>query len=445
MDGTAIPRELTERAARFRTLVDRKRLLVLLDNAHSAEQVRPLLPGTSTCFVVVTSRESLAGLAAREGAQRIDLDRMSSGEAHRLLEERLGDRCHTDPGATTQLIERCAHLPLALRIAAERIRERPRRQIADLVAELADERARLDLLDSGGDPHASVRAVFSSSYHHLEPETARLFRLLGLHPGHDIEGHALTALTGSDDLRATRRWLDALARANLVDETTDHRYQLHDLLWTYAAELIETDTATERQAALARLFDYYLLTASRAASFIAPHELELPAQSASQITAVPTLSTYEAALQWLDVERTNLVRAVESAAGCDLPSYTTDLARAIFAYLDLGWYLDDAEQLHSTVLAAARDRGDPVAEGIALRGLGMVRFRLDRFAEAARYFEDSLALHEGAGEPVLQALTLNALGVLCGFTGRADDAVRHLRRSADLYREFGHRLPAQRP
>lgn len=444
VEGTVIPQELTERAALFRTLVDQKRLLIVLDNAHSPEHVRPLLPGTPTCFVVVTSRDSLAGLAAREGAQRINLDRLTTDEAHRLLTELLGNHSDADSAAMSQLIELCAHLPLALRITAERIRERPRRQLADLVTELADEQARLDLLDTG-DPHSSVRAVFSSSYRHLEPDTARLFRLLGLHPGHDIDAHALTALAGSDDLRATQRRLGTLVRANLVDETADHHFQLHDLLWAYAAELSETtDTAADRRAALARLFDYYLHTASVAASFIAPHERDLPAQAVSRV-AVPAFASYEAAVRWLDTERANLIRAAETAAAWNLPTYPTDFFLVLSWYLDLGWYLDDSRRLHTTALAVARERGDSVAEGLAIRGRGMVSFRLDRFADAARDFEDSLALHEAAGERTLQALTLNCLGALCGLVGPAEDAIRHLQRSADIYAELGHRWLSQRP
>ncbi|WP_158891636.1 AfsR/SARP family transcriptional regulator [Amycolatopsis anabasis] len=450
VDGAAIPQELTERAARFRTVIDRKNLLILLDNAHSAAQVRPLLPGTATCLVVVTSRDSLAGLVAREGAHRVTLDRMTAGEARNLLDELLGDRCDTEPEATAQLIEHCVRLPLALRIAAERVRERPH-HVAHLVAELADEQARLDLLDSGDDPDASVRAVFSASYRHLEPEAARLFRLFGVHPGHDLDAYALTALAGGDNPRTTRRLLDKLARAHLIDETADHRYVQHDLLATYAAELTETiDPPAERATAFARLLDYYLHTASRAVQFIAPdelelRELELPGVVGSPVTAAPNLSTYGTALRWLDVERANLIRAAEAAAARDLPAYTTGLSRVLSWYLDVGLYLDEAQQLHTKALDIAREQDDPVAEGIALRALGLVHLCAHRFAEAEQSFEESLALHERAGTRVFQATTLNHLGALCGFAGRVEEGIRHLRRSADLFREFGHRLMAQRP
>jgi DNA-binding SARP family transcriptional activator/Flp pilus assembly protein TadD len=434
MDATAIPQELSERAARFRTLVDQKRLLVVLDNARSADQVRPLVPGTPRSFVVVTSRDSLAGLAARDGAQRIDLDRMTTDEAQRLLKELLGDQ-----DGAQELIERCARLPLALRIAAERVRERPHRRISELIAELADEQAQLDLLDSG-DPHGSVRAVFSASYRHLEPEAARLFRLLGLHPSHDVDAYALTALLGSGDLRTTRQWLETLVRAHLVEETTGHRYHLHDLLRAYAAELsATTDTAIERRKALTRLLDYYVYTASVAANFIAPGG-PVP-QNRSGVTA-PPLSGYETAVRWLDAERVNLILVSEWAATSDLAGYTTDLATALAWYLDFGWYLDDAQGLYAKALVIARERGDVIAEGTALRALGLVQYRLGRFPEAQRYFEDALALN---GDADIQAGALACLGALHEFAGSTDDAIDCLHQASALLLAAGRRLLAQWP
>ncbi|MGY6651486.1 BTAD domain-containing putative transcriptional regulator [Amycolatopsis sp. TRM77291] len=445
MDSSAIPQELTERAARFRSVVDGKRLLILLDNAHSAAQVRPLLPGAPMCLVVVTSRDSLGGLVAREGAHRVCLGRMSFREARLLLVERLGDRCTEESAETTQLIERCVRLPLALRIAAERLREHPD-HLAALVTELDDEHARLDLLDSGDDPDASVRAVFFSSYRNLAPETARLFRMFGVHPGHDVDAYALTALAGNGDLRTTRRLLDTLVRANLVDVTDEHRYVLHDLLATYAAELAGTiDTATERVSALARLLDYYLYTAAMAVRFIVPNGLEISELTVNaDVTAAPNLSSYDAALRWLDAERTNLLRAA-AAAKRDLPAYTTSLSRVLSWYFDAGMYLDEAWQLQANALDTAREHGDLVAEGISLRTFGLVSLCAHRFDDAARYFEDSLALHQKAGAPLFQAATLHHFGALCGFAGRVEEGIGHLLRSAELFHELGHRLMEQWP
>lgn len=444
VDGTGIPHGLSERSARFRSLLDQKRVLVVLDNVGTADQVRPLLPGTSSCFVLVTSRDSLSGLAAREGARRIDLDRMTVEEATGLLADLLPEP-HTDLEASERLIERCARLPLALRIAAERIKERRGHRLADLVDELADEQTRLDALDVG-DVHASVRAVFSWSYHQLPADAARLFRCCGLHRGHDIDRYALTALLGNDDIAATGRLLDTLVRANLLDETTEHRYQLHDLLWTYATELTErVDTETEREAALRRLLDYYLHTASTAMRQIAPYEEELWEPVASPLSAAPDLPDYEAGFAWLDAERSNLVRAAISAAASGLPSYAIRLSAVLWLYLDLGWHLDDGEHLHRTALAVARDRGEAVAEAFASRALGMLSYRTSQHVEAERYLEAALGLQDRAGAWLAKAETLNALGALYGHVGRIDEAIQHLEKSVELHRSLGSQVLVQRP
>lgn len=272
VDASAIPSDPRERASLFRTVIAHRRMLIVLDNAHDADQVRPLLPGASTCLVLITSRNSLSGLAAREGAHRLDLSRMTDCEAYQLLQNLLGDRCDADPAATRRLIERCARLPLALRIAAERVRAHPRRAVADLLPDLADEQGILDVLEMHDDPQTSVRAVFAASYRHLEPGAARLFRLIGLHPGQDIDYDAASVLTG-DDLRTTRRSLTLLAQAHLIEEGADRGYRPHDLIRAYAVELAESiETSADRLAALTRLVDYYHNTTSRATSRVAAVE-----------------------------------------------------------------------------------------------------------------------------------------------------------------------------
>ncbi|HEU5107262.1 MAG TPA: BTAD domain-containing putative transcriptional regulator, partial [Micromonosporaceae bacterium] len=195
--GAEIPLDTDERAARYRTAIAGRRMLVLLDNAASAEQVRPLLPGTASAVVLVTSRDTLSGLVAAHGAQRLELDRLPLAEAVALLHRLLGERVDTEWEGATALAEACARLPLALRVAADLAATRPGTTLAGLVAELSDERRRLDLLDAGGDARAAVRAVFSWSYQHLAPDARRAFRLLGLQPGPDIDAHAAAALLGS--------------------------------------------------------------------------------------------------------------------------------------------------------------------------------------------------------------------------------------------------------
>ncbi|MEV6543565.1 tetratricopeptide repeat protein [Streptomyces sp. NPDC051665] len=210
-----IPPAPDDRAARYRTEVADRRMLIVLDNAATVEQVRPLLPGTGSCSVLVTSRDSLAGLVAREGAQRLDLDLLPADAARTLLRRLIGPRAEAEPAAVDALAAQCARLPLALRVAAELAAARPCTPLTELVGELADQQRRLYLLDAEGDPRAAVVTVFSWSLRQLPAEAARTFRLLGLHPGPDLDAHATAALTGSA-IPDARRALEVLARAHLV-------------------------------------------------------------------------------------------------------------------------------------------------------------------------------------------------------------------------------------
>jgi DNA-binding SARP family transcriptional activator len=272
-----IPAGTQERALLYRSLLAGRRVLVLLDNARDAEQVRPLLPGSPSCVVVVTSRDALAGLVASDGAHRLDLDALSPGEAVGLLRALIGERVDADPAAAAALAGHCARLPLALRVAAERAaavsRDVP---LAVLAGELADRQRRLDLLDAAEDPRTAVREVFSWSVRYLDDGAARAFRLLGLHPGTGFDAYDVAALTGST-LRHAGRLLDRLARAYLVQWAGPGRYGMHDLLRAYAAEqAAERDSEAGRRAALTRLFDHYLATAAAAAGTLYPADTDRP-------------------------------------------------------------------------------------------------------------------------------------------------------------------------
>src|SRR5271170_6084446 len=260
--GQEIPAEEHDRAAQYRSLLAGRRVLVILDNASEAEQVRPLLPGSSTCVVLVTSRDSLAGLVARDGAARLDLDLLPEGDAVNLLRALIGGRVDAEPEAAQALAARCCRLPLALRVAAEFAAARSGASLTDLVDELADQQQRLALLDAGGDPRTAVRAVFSWSYRHLDASAARAFRLLGLHPGPDFDLYAAAALTGAT-VAETGRLLHMLADAHLIQAAGRSRYGIHDLLRAYARGLAaDQDDDDEQRAALTRLFDHYLYTAA---------------------------------------------------------------------------------------------------------------------------------------------------------------------------------------
>ncbi len=433
LDATAIPENLDERAATFRTLVDQRRVLILLDNARSVEQVRPLLPAGPSCFTLVTSRDSLAGLVARHGAHRIGLDRFSPVDAVGLLRELLGTRAESEPAAVGVLAERCARLPLALRVTAELVRSRPGRLLGDLVDELADQQDALDLMDVDGDPHTAVRVVFSWSYQQLSPQVARVFRLFGPHPGHDVDAYAVAAMAGAG-LRETRRALDVLVRAHLVDQPSAGRYQPHDLLRAYAAELAETtDDSSERAAALTRLTDYYLATAAAAMDLIAPHEAAHRPEVAAPDIETPGLHTYEAALDWLAAERVNMLAATQRAE----PGKVITMSDTVWRYLNMAGYRDDAVELHTRALRAAQDLGDTAAEANARRVLAIALRWTGRTSAAMDHLERALDLYERVGDRWLRAATMNNLGNMHRVRGNLAAAADRFRHALALFDELG--------
>jgi DNA-binding SARP family transcriptional activator len=418
LDGPMIPEDLGERAARFRSLVDRKRVLVLIDNARTVDQVRPLLPGSTAGFALVTSRDALAGLVAREGAHRVGLERLPADEAVDLLRELLGARTDAEPDAAGALVERCARLPLALRVAAELVRARPGRPIAELAAELATRQDTLDLLDVDGDPHTAVRAVFSWSYRQLEPAAACVFRLLGVHPGHDVAEDAVAAMAEKEP-REARRVLDTLVRANLVDLMPGRRYQPHDLLRFYAAELAAADHTEEP---LARLFDYYLASACAAMDVIAPHE----ANRRPKTTGGRTFDSYETAIRWLDSERANLVAVTQHADD----HYVCGMSDALWRYMDIRGLHDDALVLHTRALRAAQALGDANAEANARVTFASTMFRAGHLSQALEHLELARDLFQRVGDRSREASTWNNIGIMYwrgGDLPKAADCFRHAR------------------
>jgi hypothetical protein len=275
VEAQRIPQSIEAQAALYRSLLADRRVLVLLDNARDADHVRPLLPGSSGCLTLVTSRHHLASLIAAEGARPLLLDLLSQEEAMQLLSHRLGAaRVEAEPHAAGELIERCARLPLALAIIAARGATRPAIKLVTLAEELRETHGRLDPF-VGDDATVDVRAVFSHSYQDLSPAAATLFRLLAVHPGPDIATPAAASLAGAT-VPLARSMLTELVNANLVNERVPGRYTFHDLLRAYAAELLrqhadEGRTADEGQSATRRLLDHYLHTASAAALMIYAH------------------------------------------------------------------------------------------------------------------------------------------------------------------------------
>jgi DNA-binding SARP family transcriptional activator/tetratricopeptide (TPR) repeat protein len=429
VDGGSIPSELAERSARFRTLVDGRRMVIVLDNARTVEQVRPLLPGSASVAVLVTSRDTLAGLVARDGAQRIGLDRLPHAESVALLTRLAG---HETDGPVEELVELCARLPLALRVAGELVRSRPGHGIAQLVSEIVDEQHRLDLFDSEDDPHTAVRAVFSWSYQNLAEPVARLFRMCGVHPGGHVDAYAMAAMTATD-LRSARRSLATLVRAHLIDEVHAGRYTMHDLLRAYAAELAEeVDGRDLSGAAMDRLRGYYLHTAELATSLVSAHEKTGPRGDLPSIEAV-SFGDYDEALRWLDNEVDNLMATADSSA----PSYVTALSKTTWRYLDLRGHYDDALALHSLAIQAARAAGDRLTEADAQRFTGAMYFRTARGTESIRHTERALRLYRELGDLAGEGAAVNNLAAAYFDLNKFREVIPMCERSVELLRESG--------
>ena len=435
--GHDIPAEADERAARYRSLLAGRRMLVLLDNAGSVEQVRPLLPGTPACAVVVTSRDALPALIARDGAQRLDLDLLPLADAVTLLRELIGSRVDEEPGAAEALAARCARLPLALRVAAELAACRSTAALADLTGELAGTQRRLDLLDAGGDSRTAVRAVFSWSCRHLDDQTAAMFRLLGLHPGPDLEPYAAAALAGTSGAQ-TERMLDRLARAHLIQRAGSGRASLHDLLSAYARDLaVSHDSPSQQRAALTRLLGYYLDTAATAVNALYPADQHLRPAVPVPATPSPVVGQPDAARKWLDANRAALVAAASYAADHGWPGHASGLAAVLFRYLDGGGYYPEALAVHGHARDAARRSGNCAGEGTALNGLGCAALRQGRCRQAASHFRRAITLCGRAGDLTGQARALVNLGNVELHLGHYQQAAAHHLRALALYSETG--------
>jgi DNA-binding SARP family transcriptional activator/Tfp pilus assembly protein PilF len=431
-----IPLEPDKRAARYRTEVSGRRMLIVLDNASSAEHVRPLLPGTPSCAVVVTSRDSLAGLVVLHGAHRLDLDLLQPANAQALVRRLVGARAEAEPAAVAVLADRCARLPLALRLAAELVISRPASAIRDLADELADEQRRLDLLDAGGDPRAAVAAVFSWSMRHLPPEAAATFRRLGLHPGPDLDAYATAALTGSD-VASAARMLDRLTRAHLVHPTTAGRYGMHDLLRAYATALTtEEEPESVRAAALCRLCDYYLAAAAAAVDGLYPADVSREHHPPPPAMPIPDLNDLDAARTWLDTERPTLIRVAAHADAHGWPTYTIRLSIVLRRYLDSGHHID-ALTLHGYAHRATLRTGDVAAQARVLQDIGTAHLRLARYVIAAEHLRQSLALSQQADDHTCQARALGALGIVNAQLGQREAAIEHFELALALFRQTG--------
>jgi DNA-binding SARP family transcriptional activator len=431
-----IPPGAEARAARWRDYLAGKKILLVLDDATSHEQVRPLLPGTAGSLVLVTSRQRLAAL---EDTAVISLDTLTPAEAAALLAQLAGrpELADDDPrvGEITQL---CGYLPLAVGMLARQLRHHPAWTPAGLAARLATARDRLELMRT---ENVSVAAAFDLSYQDLTTDQQRLFRRLGLHLGPDIHAHTAAALDDTT-LNAARRGLDGLYDQHLLTEPAPGRYRLHDLLREHAQAQATTDDTTARKAATGRLLDYYLHTALAASRHTpspnwSPVAVRLP--PARPPEPAPPVSTPEQAAAWLEAERANLHAAVGYAAANELPLYATLISAAISDFLHVRGRWHEAITLQQTALAAARQAGDQPGQARAQNLLASTQILTRDFTAAETTLQQTLALHRDLGDEAVQADALNGLGRVYWLTGDYPAAVTCLQQALDLFRDIGHR------
>lgn len=436
-----IPVGLDAQVALYRSIVKDKKLVVVLDNARDTDQVRPLLPGSPTCMVLITSRQRLTSLADEsEGATHITLGYLTTAEAHQLLTKIFGqERIQAEPKAVDELIERCVHLPIALRIAARRVKAEPHTSLIALIGQLREERQRLTALSTGDSLYFDIRAVFSWSYSALSTGAARLLRLLGLHPGPDINALAAASLAGLPE-PDTRELLTELLRAYLLEEPAQGRYQFHDLLNAYASEQAVTEEPEPQQrAARHRVLDYYLHTGFTANRHLNPPRKPITLQ-APQPGAIPDpITGYGQATNWLTAEHAVLLSATNYAAVHGFDTHAWQLPSILATFLHRRRHLHDLIAMQQTAVAAAERLGDPTALAITHRELGAACTWLGRHTEAQTYLQQALHLHQGLDDREGQARTHLSLSSNYDRQGRYTKALIHDQNALDLYRAIGDR------
>ncbi|WP_203715803.1 AfsR/SARP family transcriptional regulator [Asanoa siamensis] len=428
-----IPADPDEAAARYRSTLADRRVLVVLDNAGHADQVRPLLPAGAGCVALVTSRDQLSGLAVRDGAVRVPLDVLPPGDAADLLRGALGaGRVAAEPGSSARLVDLCGHLPLALRIAAAQLTGGGLGDIGSYVTALSTDR--LTALQVHGDSQAAVRAAFGLSYARRSPQARRLFRLFGLVPCADLTVGAAAALTGATG-PAAQRLLTELADGHLMERQRPDRFTAHDLLRVYAAERARAEeTEADRRAALDRLLDHYLRTALAATRVVSPDVIRLPDPPGP---AAPDFADLAAGVAWLEDERANLLALVTHAATHGPYHFAWQLTDALRAWLYRRVYLIDSLTAGRAALAAARRSGDPTGLAAAFVCLAFVRWQAGRADPALRYFSRGHAHARAAGWAEGEVTALYGRSIIHGLRGRGQDAAADLEAALTINRRVG--------
>lgn len=430
---SAIPDSLEERSALYRSVLDGRRVLVLLDNARDAAQVRPLLPGTEGCAALVTSRVRMVDLA---GAHLVDLDVMSPDEALSLFTKIVGEeRVASEREAALDVVAACGFLPLAIRIAASRLAARRTWTVSVLAATLADERRRLDELQAGD---LAVKATFELGYGALDPGQARAFRLLGLADGPDI---SLAAAAAVLDLPAedTEDLLESLVDTSLLESAAAGRYRFHDLVRLYARACAERDEPrSERDAALSRLLDFYLVTAAGVYAIERPGDRLVDHLAPTEYPGL-TFEDRHHARDWLYAEATCLLACARQSTDPSQLTRAVDLLWAVIDLMESGANPREYEATGSSLRAAAHTARDQRTQARVLVTLANSHNMSGRFELADQEAAEALRLAEAAGDPLPQCWASNMLGIIALYQSRFEDGETLLTRAIDSFRSCGDR------
>jgi DNA-binding SARP family transcriptional activator len=439
VDGREIPVDEDERAARYRTILAGRRMLIVLDNARDAAQVRSLLPGSASCAVLVTTRSRMADLAS---TRLVDLNVLDDDEALTLFTRVVGDeRAAAEPEATAELLLACAGLPLAIRICAARLATRSGWTIQAMANRLRDTRRRLDELRVGD---LAVRASFQVSFTTLpasaQPDgidPADAFRMLGLWHGPSISSAAAAALFGTTEDPASDA-LEILVDARLLESTSPDRYKFHDLLRVYSSERAVADLPEQaRNAAIARLLEWYMRTADAASTAVVPGRYDIPLVPAGAASPL-SFSTAEEALAWYDDERVNLVAATRQAAESGLHEIAWRLPAPLFQLFSSRGNWTDGIATNRIALQSARQVGDRQGEAWILNNLGHA-LGFTHHDEGIDCLERSLAIRREIGDRMGEGQAANNLADAYHWLGRTDEALELYRLALELNRKVGRR------
>jgi DNA-binding SARP family transcriptional activator/tetratricopeptide (TPR) repeat protein len=440
MEARVIPTELDEASAAFRSRVADRRLLVVLDNAADAAQVRPLLPAGPGCAVLVTSRAVLSGI---DGARHLRLDVLAPSEATELLGRLAGHaRIAAEPEAAADVVSACAWLPLALRIAGARLAARPTWPVRAMAERLADAQRRLDELEIAD---AGARASFAVSYEQLRASAdpvdraaARAFGLLGVLDGPEV-GVPVVATLLDESRAAAERVLERLVDVQMLETPSPGRYRLHDLLRLYARELAQQHPARARSAALTRALASYLATVWQTLKLLRPGDYRLERVDQRWRGGGLTFGDDHTALEWLDAERANLVAAVEQAATSapGVPDeIAVQLAHALYAFFLMRGHWDDWAHVNQIALDVTRGKGDLIGQAQVHSDLGVRYWRLGRYEDAVACLQESLTIRRSVGDRPGQAASLANLGLVHQSQGRYEQALAYQRECLAISRSI---------